>query len=160
MPCLITCSPTISCRRWALPCSSPGTPRCPLSERRLSLLTRERHSSERKASPHYCASSVALVCFKAKKNTQESGHWFLFFFTCADGGLCREAAWAAGGMGAPLGWGSRGGVKGRWVQPPSYQGRASKTWTWQHAWGTEEKHDFTQPKLNWKFVGPSDWTHK
>lgn len=124
---VILCLSMILCTRWALPCSLPCTPCCLCSERRVSFTGSEHpglsaagfccsssvlcsHEKgtwvERKASLHYCASPIAVVCFKAKKNTPSleinfcflKSHWPLL--------RGREPVWAAGGLAALLGWGS------------------------------------------------------
>ena len=62
---------------------------------------------------------------------------------------------AAGAQGLP--WAGAAGCRGyRERGAASFVSRQGVHRAWKHAWGIEEKYDFTQRKLNWKFVGPSD----
>lgn len=125
---------------------------------RWSLLTSERHSSERKASLCYSARSITLVSFKAKKNTGslDISFWFFTHADCTLGGA-RVSSW---GLRSSPGLGQlEGGFKGRGVQPPSYQVWMSQNRNWKHAWGIEEKHYFNQLKMTRKFVRPNDRIH-
>lgn len=163
------CLPTILCTRWALPCSLPCTPCCLCSETCAGFTGDERPGlpaagfccgssvpcSHEKGSwvrgRLYCASPVALARFMAKKNTPSLEINFCLLKSHCLHSLERgslyeqledqELCWAGAGGGD---------VKGRGLQPPTYQGRMSKNRTWKHAWGG--KKNIILPSLSWNGI--------